>query len=129
VTKFVASRSDGKLAWQNSKWLGADVVAALKRLKGEDGPDLLVQGSSDFVQTLWANDLVDEFRVIIFPLALGHGKRLFRDVAFGLKLISAQTYPTGVIVANHLPDGRVQTGDFQFAEPSEPELERRRNIT
>jgi dihydrofolate reductase len=127
VTKYVASRSDRKLAWQNSKWLGDDPVASLKQLKSEDGPELLVQGSSDFIQTLWKNDLVDEFRVMIMPVVLGHGKRLFGDTHFGLKLIKSQTYPTGAIVATYQPDGAVKTGDFSLAKPSEAELERRRN--
>ena len=129
ATKYVAARRKPKLAWQNSHWLGEDAVASLKKLKSEDGPDLLVQGSSDFLQTLWKNSLVDEFRVLVFPVVLGHGKRLFGDVQFELKLISAKTYPTGVIVANYQPDGVVRTGSFQLAEPSEAELERRRNLT
>jgi dihydrofolate reductase len=129
VTKYVASRSDRKFAWQNSEWLGDDVVASLQQLKHGDGPDLLVQGSSDFIQTLWKNDLVDEMRVMIFPLVLGHGKRLFGDFQFGVKLIKSQAYPTGVIVATYQPDGQVRTGDFSLPEPSEAELERRRNLT
>jgi len=128
VTKYVASRKNAKLSWQNSKWLGDDAVASLQQLKGEHGPDLLVQGSSDFLQTLWKNNLVDQFRVMIFPLVLGHGKRLFGDVSFGLKLVKAQSYPTGVIVATYQPDGAVKTGDFQLTAPSEAELERRRNL-
>ena len=131
ITKYVASRSRPKLAWRNSRLLGADVVAALKTLKGEDGPDLLVQGSSDLLQTLWKNALVDEFSVLIFPVVLGKGKRLFADGATpaGLKLVKWQSYPTGVIVATYRPDGAVRAGDLQLAEPSEAELERRRNLT
>lgn len=129
VTKYVGSRSARNFSWQNSKWLGEDAVASLKQIKSEDGPDLLVQGSSDFIQTLWQNDLVDEFRVMIFPLVLGHGKRLFGDVPFAAKLIKSQIYPNGVIVATYQPDGPVKTGDFSLPEPSEAELERRRNLT
>jgi dihydrofolate reductase len=131
VTKYVASRSSPKLAWQNSRLLGKDVVASLKTLKGEDGPDLLVQGSSDLLQTLWKNGLVDEFSLLIFPVVLGKGKRVFGAGAApaGLKLVKSQSYPTGVIVANYRPDGAVKTGDFQLAEPTEAELERRRNLT
>ncbi len=130
ITKYVASRSKPKLAWQNSQLLGDDVVAALKQLKSEDGPDLLVQGSSDFVQTLWKNGLVDEFSVLIFPLVLGKGKRLFGDGAMpsGLKLVKSRSFPTGVISANYVPDGAVKTGDFQLIEPSAAELERRRKL-
>ena len=130
VTKYVASRSRPKLTWQNSRLLDKDVVASLKTLKGGEGPDLLVQGSSDFLQTLWKNSLVDEFSVLTFPVVLAHGKRLFGDGAIpvGLKLVKAQSYPTGVIVANYTPAGEVKTGSFQLAEPSAAELERRRNL-
>jgi dihydrofolate reductase len=131
VTKYVASRTSPKLAWQNSRLLGKDVVASLKTLKGEDGPDFLVQGSSDLLQTLWKNGLVDEFSLLIFPVVLGKGKRVFGAGAApaGLKLVKSQSFPTGVIVANYRPDGAVKTGDFQLAEPTEAELERRRNLT
>ena len=131
TTKYVASRSKPKLAWQNSRLLGDDVVAALKKLKSENGRDLLVQGSSDLLQTLWKHRLVDELSVLIFPLVLGKGKRLFGAGASpaGLKLMKSQSYPTGVIVARYQPDGEVKTGDFQPAEPSEAELQRRRNLS
>ena len=114
VTKYVASRSNPKLTWQNSRSLGPDVVAALKKLKSEDGPDLLVQGSGDFLQTLWQGGLVDEFTVLTFPVILGAGKRLFGAGATpaGLKLVEAKPYPTGVIVAKYRPDGAVKTGSF-----------------
>jgi dihydrofolate reductase len=130
VTKYVASRSSPKLSWQNSQWLGQDSVASLQTVKSEDGPDLLVQGSSDLLQTLWKNGLVDEFSVLIFPVVLGKGKQLFGDgaVPVGLRLVRSQSYPTGVIVAHYEPAEKVRTGDFQLAEPSEVELERRRNL-
>jgi dihydrofolate reductase len=117
VTKYMASRAKPTLAWQNSRWLGDDVVAALKTLKGEDGPDLLVQGSGDLLQTLWKSGLVDEFTVLTFPVVLGKGKRLFGDgtTPSGLKLIKSQSFPTGVIVASYRPDGAVRTGSFQRA--------------
>jgi dihydrofolate reductase len=131
VTKYVASRSSPKLSWQNSRWLGQDTVASLQTLTGEDGPDLLIQGSSELLQTLWKHGLVDEFSVLIFPVVLGKGKRLFGDgsVPVGLKLVKSQAYPTGVIVANYAPAGDVRTGDFQLAEPSKAELERRRKLS
>lgn len=131
ATKYVASRARPKLAWQNSQWLGEDAVSSIEKIKAENGPDLLVQGSSNFLQTLWKGGLVDEFTVLTFPLVLGHGKRLFAEGAppFGLKLVGAQTYPTGVIFAKYRPDGAVKTGDFSSPEPSEAERERRRNLT
>ena len=92
VTKYVASRSNPKLTWQNSQLLGENVVASLKALKGEDGRELLVQGSSNLLQTLWRNGLIDELSVLIFPVVLGKGKRLFGEGAIpaGLKLIKSQ---------------------------------------
>ena len=131
VTKYVASRWRPKLAWANSRLLDADTVVALKALKREDAPDLLVQGSSELLQTLWKHALIDEFSVLIFPVILGNGKKMFGDgvAPSGLKLVKAQTYPSGVIVARYAPDGDVRTGDFQHAEPTEAERERRRKLT
>lgn len=131
VTKYVAARTEPTLAWQNSRWLGADTVAALTALKREDGPDLLLQGSSELLQTLWRNGLIDEFTLLVFPTVLGKGKRVFGDgaVPAGLKVVRSQSFPTGVIVATYRPGGPVETGDFQLAEPSEAELERRRALT
>ena len=79
TTKYVATHSPKTLHWQNSRWLGEDVVATVERLKAENGPDLLMQGSSGLIQQLLANDLIDEFRLLIYPLALGRGKRLFGE--------------------------------------------------
>src|SRR5579883_1325116 len=131
VTKYVASRSRPRLAWQNSTLLGEDVAASLKEIKAGEGPDLIVQGSSDLLQTLWKNRLVDEFTALIFPLVLGNGKRVFGDgaVPAELTLVKARPCPTGVIVATYEPSGAVKTGDFQLAEPTDAERERRRNLT
>jgi hypothetical protein len=69
--------------------------------------------------------------VLIFPVVLSKGKRLFGNGAApaGLNLVKSRSFPTGVIVANYRPDGAVKTGDFQLAEPTEAELARRRNLT
>jgi len=115
ATKHVASRSKKELAWENSRWLGADAVAAVRELKKSDGPDLLTQGSSDFLQSLFAADLVDELRLIIFPITLGTGKKLFgsgtRAAAF--KVRNTVTAPSGVIVANYERAGEVKQGSFE----------------
>ena len=130
ITKYVASRQQRDLAWANSQWLGTDAVSALKRLKAGEGPDLMTQGSSDFLQTLWKEGLVDEFAVLTFPVLVGSGKRLFGggQAPTALKLVKVKTFPTGVIVANYEIDGPVKTGSFQLAEPSEAEQARRRNL-
>lgn len=130
VTKYVASRTRPALAWHNSQLLGADTVTSLLALKGQDGPDLLVQGSSELLQTLWRHGLVDEFSLLTFPVVLGKGKRAFGDgtTPAGLQLVKSQVFPNGVIVANYRPTGPVPIGDFQLPEPTEAELERRRNL-
>lgn len=114
VTKYVATRSAKPLTWNNSQSLGDDVVATLTGLKAGEGPYLLIQGSSDLIQTLLANNLIDEYRVMIFPVVLGEGKRLFGDGAIpgALKLTESKSYPTGVITATYVPDGTVKTGSF-----------------
>lgn len=129
ATKYVASRSQRALTWQNSVLLRPDAVGALRTLKAADGPDLLVQGSGNFLQTLWRHGLVDEFTVFTFPVLLGGGKRLFDDgvAAQSLKLVRARSGSAGVVAATYLPDGAVRTGDFTLREPSEAELERRRD--
>ncbi|MCA0277281.1 MAG: dihydrofolate reductase family protein [Proteobacteria bacterium] len=132
INKYVATRNpDLKLGWQNSHALGADAVAALRKLKSEDGPDLLTQGSTDFLKTLLASDLVDELNISIFPLVLGKGKRLFGDAALpsALKLMSSKVSGTGVTVNKYVRDGDIVTGSFEFETPTEAELERRRKLT
>ena len=131
VTKYVASRSTRRFDWNNSQWLGEDTVASLKKIKAGDGPDLLIQGSSDLIQSLLKHGLIDEFTVLVFPLLLGKGKRLFAEgtAPSGLKMIKSQSYPTGVIVATYRPDGEVKTGSFASEEPSPAELERRKNLS
>jgi dihydrofolate reductase len=131
MTKYVATRNpDFQMDWKNSVALGPDAVAAVKRLKAEDGPDLLTQGSSDFLQTLFAHDLVDQLTVLVFPVILGSGKRLFGGQAApqALKLTSSLTSKSGVMVGTYARDGAVKIGDFQHAEPSQAELERRRKL-
>jgi dihydrofolate reductase len=128
--KYVATHRPETLTWQNSQALGPDVIAALQKIKQENGPDLLIQGSGDLIQTLLANDLIDEMTVLTFPLLLGKGKRLFADGAAtpgALKLIRSLVSSTGVIVATYERNGEVQTGSFVSDQPSKAELERRRN--
>lgn len=132
ITKFVATRNpDFKWTWQGTETLGADPIAAVKKLKQSDGPDLLTQGSTEFLKALFANGLVDEINVSIFPVLLGKGKRLFGDGSMpsGLKLVSSTTSPSGIVITKYAPDGEVQIGDFSYETPSEAEVERRKNLT
>lgn len=131
INKYVATRNpDLRLTWQNSHSLGADAVDAVRKLKAQDGPDLLTQGSTDFLQTLFANDLVDEINLMLFPIILGRGKRLFGEGALpvGLKLVNSTVTGNGVTVNKYARAGEVATGSFEFDKPTEAELERRRNL-
>jgi dihydrofolate reductase len=130
VTKYVATHRPESLTWQNSRGLGTDVVATLRELKRQDGPALLTQGSTELVHTLFANDLVNELRVLTYPLVLGRGKRLFdagsKPAAFSL--VQSKVSPNGVVIATYVRAGDVKTGSFALAEPTPAELERRRKL-
>ena len=112
--KHVASRTLRDLEWENSALIEGDVPAGVARLKEEDGPELQVIGSSDLIQTLLAHDLVDELRLIIFPVVLGPGKRLFgegtRPAAF--ELTKERFSTTGVVLGTYRRAGEVETGSF-----------------
>jgi dihydrofolate reductase len=114
ATKYVASNTMTGHEWQKSVFLNGDVVAEIKRLKEQDGPDLQVHGSADFIQTLLAHDLVDELWLKIFPVTLGKGKRLFGEgtVPAAYALVESKVSPSGVIVASFRRAGEVGTGSF-----------------
>ncbi|MFC3208312.1 dihydrofolate reductase family protein [Aquamicrobium soli] len=114
ATKYVATSSPGTLNWQNSQPLTGDVTAALRELKKQDGPDLLIQGSGKLAHTLFASDLIDTFTLLIFPVLLGKGKRLFDDGAMpaAFRQTRSQTSGKGVIIATYERGGEVETGSF-----------------
>lgn len=130
VTKYVATHRPDSLSWHNSQSLGPDAVATLRKLKTEDGPDLLLQGSSDLIQTLLAHDLIDEISLLIFPLVLGKGKRLFGEgtMPAAFKLTRSQASSTGVIMASYGRSGEIKVGSFAPEQPSEAEVERRKDL-
>jgi dihydrofolate reductase len=112
--KHVASTTlTEPLEWENSTLLGNDVAEAVAALKREDGGELHAIGSTELVKTLVEHDLVDEFRLMIDPLVLGGGKRLFRDDG-GLKplrLVESQVTTTGSILATYAPGDASRTGE------------------
>jgi dihydrofolate reductase len=114
ATKYVASRTLDSVDWENSQLLEGDAADAIARLKQQDGPELQVHGSSNLIQTLLRQGLVDEFRVWIFPVVLGSGKRLFGDgtLPAGLELVDSKTSTTGVIFATYAPAGEPRYGSF-----------------
>lgn len=114
ATKHVASTTRKDLEWENSRLIEGDVPDGLRAVKEEDGPELQVHGSANLIQTLLEHGLVDEFRLQIFPLVLGKGKRLFDGgtVPAGLKLTSSQILPSGVIMATFRSGGEPELGSF-----------------
>lgn len=130
LTKYVATHRPESLSWHNSEALGSDVVARLRQLKASDGPDLLTQGSSELVQTLFAHDLVDELRTLTFPVVLGRGKRLFggSSLPVTLQLLKSVVTPNGIVISSYRRGGEVKIGSFMLAEPTPAELERRKHL-
>ena len=115
ATKYVASRSRPNLeAWSNSVLVEGDAADGLAALKQEDGPELQVHGSANLIQTLLAHNLVDQYRLWVFPLVLGSGKRLFADgtVPSGLRLADSTVSTTGVMMCTYEPAGEIVPGSF-----------------
>ncbi len=108
VEKYVASTTlEEPLSWSNSKLLKGDAAEAVARLKEQPGKDLVVLGSGELVQSLMRRNLVDEYLLLIHPLVLGSGRRLFPDGAFAaLRLVDAKTTTTGVVIATYQPAER-----------------------
>jgi dihydrofolate reductase len=114
ATKYVASRSRPDLTWSNSVLVEGDAAQGIAGLKEEDGPELQVHGSGNLIQTLMRHGLIDEYRLWIFPVVLGSGKRLFADGAIpsGLKLVDGTVSTTGVVIGIYEPAGEVAKGTF-----------------
>ncbi|VVB94665.1 Uncharacterised protein [uncultured archaeon] len=128
--KYVVSRTLDEVKWNNSTLVTGDMVQAIRNLKGQNMPDIQVHGSGDLIQTLLKHDLIDEFRLWIFPVTIGKGKRLFGEGTqpVNLKLIDSKTSTTGVIIATYEPAGELKTGSFGLDNPSVAEIERRKRL-
>ena len=109
-TKYVLSSTLEKSDWKNTVFLKS--VEDIKQLKNSDGSDLNVWGSSKLIQLLLKHDLVDELRLVTYPLTLGEGKKLFADgtIAAAFTLAESSITPSGVIMANYKRAGEVKTG-------------------
>jgi dihydrofolate reductase len=110
--KYVASRTLTSVEWETAELLQGDVGDAVRKLTAEDGGELQVHGSAGLIQTLLAEDLVDELRLIVFPVLLGSGKRLFGDgtVPRAWKLGTHRTSSTGAVMLSYERAGEVETG-------------------
>ena len=128
--KHVASTTLKRVEWSNSTLIEGDVADYVRELKGGNGPEVQVHGSPGLIQTLLEHDLVDELRTWIFPLTLGTGKRLFGDgtIPGALRLTSSKASKTGVTINFYERAGEIDVGSFEFEEPTEAELERRKHL-
>jgi dihydrofolate reductase len=128
--KHVASTTLDHVEWNNSTLISGDVAEYVADLKSQDGPEIQVHGSPGLIQTLLKHDLIDEYRMWIFPVVIGTGKRFFGDgtTPGALKLVDSKVSKTGVTINAYERAGDVDTGSFEFDEPTEAEIERRERL-
>ena len=119
LPKYVASTTLASAGWHNSSLLSGEIAAEVAKLKELPGDELQVHGSGELAQTLIEHDLIDEYRLLYFPVHLGSGKKLFRDGAraAALRLVSTSATGAGVIIASYAPGGPPRHGSY--ALPSE----------
>jgi dihydrofolate reductase len=105
IPKYVASRTLTEVDWKNTRLLGSDVPAAVRRLREEPGGEIRVWGSTKLIRTLAEHDLIDEYRLVVYPIVLGTGKKLFRDgfPLTRLTLVESRALPSGVVVNIYRP--------------------------
>ncbi|HMI41455.1 MAG TPA: dihydrofolate reductase family protein [Sphingomicrobium sp.] len=127
INKYVLTHSGEPLSWEHSQKLSGDTAEAVAEIKRSDGRDLLIQGSSTLYVPLLAAGLIDRLIIMIFPVVLGEGKRIFNgsQTPGALKLVDHSVSNKGVIFTAYEPAGEVPTGSFETKRPSEAELERR----
>ena len=114
ATKYVASRSRPTLAWDRSVLIEGDAADGIAKLKQQDGPELQVHGSANLIQTLLRHGLADRFRLLVFPVVIGSGKRLFSEgtIPSTLRLLDSAVSTTGVVMGTYEPAGEIVTGSF-----------------
>ena len=112
ATKYVASNTRTSSQWQPSVFLDGDIAEKVAKIKGQPGPDLNVWGSGNLLQTLIKHDLVDTFWLMIYPITLGSGKKLFADgtIPAAFKVTDSTVSTNGVIVVNYERAGAITTG-------------------
>lgn len=112
ATKYVASNTRTSSAWQPSVFLNGNIPAHVANLKQQPGPDLNVWGSGNLLQTLMQHDLVDAFRLMLYPVTLGSGKRLFGHgtLPAAFKVTESYVGASGIVVVNYERAGAIKTG-------------------
>lgn len=118
LPKYVVSTTLESGDWHNTTIVSGDVIAEVKRLKDQPGAELQVHGSGTLVRTLLEHDLVDELRLLVFPVIVGQGRRLFPEagIATGLRLVETRTTDNGVAIHIYQPIGRPEFGSLEVGE-------------
>lgn len=111
ATKYVTSNTRASGEWHPSVFLSGNIVEQITQIKQQPGPDLHVWGSSNLIQTLLKHDLVDVFWLMIYPVTLGSGKRLFADgtIPMAFKVTESKITPNGVVIVNYERVGKITT--------------------
>ena len=112
ATKYIATHRPKSLAWGPFEGLGPDIVAGIRRIKSQEGPDLILWGSSTLTSMLLEHGIADEVLLVVYPVLLGTGKRFFAEGTppRSFELVSTQTTPTGIILSNYKVAGPLKTG-------------------
>jgi len=118
ATKYVATHRPKSLAWGPAEDLGTDIVEGIRRIKGKSGPDLIVWGSSTLTPVLLEHGLADEVMLLVFPVLLGTGKRIFSEGTPPREfvLVSTKAVGSGVIISTYRPSGPLRTSSYRDAE-------------
>ncbi len=108
LPKFVVSTTLEEVAWNNSRLIKGNIAEEVYKLKQQPGQDILIAGSGELVHTLMQHDLIDEYRLMVYPVVLGSGKRLFRDGSDTtvLRLVETKTFSSGVVVLSYQSAGK-----------------------
>jgi dihydrofolate reductase len=111
ATKYVVTHRSDTLAWEKSQRIEGEAAEGVRRLKASDGPEIHIWGSSNLLQTLIAADLIDEYRLFVYPVVLGKGKRLFENGVppRGLALVETRSTSSGVVLNTYRPAGPVKS--------------------
>ena len=114
IPKYVVSKTLQRADWNNTTIISSDVVDQVRRLKDQPGGDLLVYGSADLVDELLKQDLIDEYRLLFYPVILGSGKHEFRDGidTHHLRLVGSRTFSSGVVLLTYVPERQAPTSPY-----------------
>jgi dihydrofolate reductase len=112
ATKFVATHRPESLEWGPFEGVGPDIVEGIRRIKSQDGPDIILSGSSTLVSPLLQHGVADEVLLAVYPVVLGEGKRFFAEgrPARALELVNTRAFPSGIIFNTYKVAGPLKTG-------------------